>query len=324
MSTARVPLGGGRFLAAPAVLGQLLTQMMPERGQRALVVGAGTGYSAAVLAAMGLRGRRDRKRSPSLPPKRARASASTSSRDRSRPAHAQGRALRSDPDRWRGRVIPDAIVAQLADGGRLGTALSTAASRAYRRPQGGRRVRLSLHRRCGGSGAARLHPPESIHLLRGSECFESFISASLVAALMAGTASADTLREALVSAYQTNPTLTAQRETLRATDANVAIARAAGRPQVSATVGLNRDLTRSGILDHRRQRAATCPVGADLSCPLFNGGAVKNSVRAAEDARRGRPRNTARRRRRRLHPGRRGLHGRDPRPRDRRAQRRTM
>ena len=54
MSTAAVPLGGGRFLAAPAVLGQLLTQMMPERGQRALVVGAGTGYSAAVLAAMGL------------------------------------------------------------------------------------------------------------------------------------------------------------------------------------------------------------------------------------------------------------------------------
>ena len=36
------------------MLGQLLTQMMPERGQRALVVGAGTGYSAAVLAAMGL------------------------------------------------------------------------------------------------------------------------------------------------------------------------------------------------------------------------------------------------------------------------------
>src|SRR5947209_10867093 len=49
-----VGIGAGRFLAAPAVLGQLLTQMMPERGQRALVVGAGTGYSAAVLGAMGL------------------------------------------------------------------------------------------------------------------------------------------------------------------------------------------------------------------------------------------------------------------------------
>jgi protein-L-isoaspartate(D-aspartate) O-methyltransferase len=49
-----VGIGEGRFLPAPAVLGQLLTQMMPEPGQRALVVGAGTGYSAAVLAAMGL------------------------------------------------------------------------------------------------------------------------------------------------------------------------------------------------------------------------------------------------------------------------------
>ena len=52
------------------------------------------------------------------------------------------------------------------------------------------------------------------------------ITGSLIAALMAGTAGADTLREALVSAYQTNPTLTAQRETLKATDANVAIAKA--------------------------------------------------------------------------------------------------
>src|SRR6476661_8745276 len=49
-----VLMGEGRFLPAPAVLGSLLTQMMPLRGQRALVVGAGTGYSAAVLATMGL------------------------------------------------------------------------------------------------------------------------------------------------------------------------------------------------------------------------------------------------------------------------------
>src|SRR5205814_2504031 len=40
-----VAMGDGRFLAAPGVLGQLLTEMRPEAGQRALVVGAGTGYS---------------------------------------------------------------------------------------------------------------------------------------------------------------------------------------------------------------------------------------------------------------------------------------
>jgi outer membrane protein len=108
-----------------------------------------------------------------------------------------------------------------------------------------------------------------------------FISASLVAALMAGTASADTLREALVSAYQTNPTLTGQRETLKATDANVAIAKAAGRPQVSGTAAINRDLSRSGILE-TGGHGPTLSTGLDVSYPLFSGGAVKNSVRAAK------------------------------------------
>ena len=108
------------------------------------------------------------------------------------------------------------------------------------------------------------------------------ISASLVAALMAGTASADTLRDALVSSYNTNPTLTAQRESQKATDATVAIAKAAGRPQISGTAGLNRDLTRRGLLDTGGSRGPTLSAGVDLSVPLYSGGAVKNSVRAAE------------------------------------------
>jgi len=92
---------------------------------------------------------------------------------------------------------------------------------------------------------------------------------------------ADTLREALVSAYQTNPTLTGQRENLKATDANVAIAKAAGRPLVTASVGLNRDLSRSGILNTGGSKT-NVSVGADVSYPLFNGGRVKNSVNAAK------------------------------------------
>jgi protein-L-isoaspartate(D-aspartate) O-methyltransferase len=48
-----IPIGNGRFVSPPAVLGQLLTQMAPEPGDRALVVGAGTGYSAAVLDHIG-------------------------------------------------------------------------------------------------------------------------------------------------------------------------------------------------------------------------------------------------------------------------------
>ena len=107
--------------------------------------------------------------------------------------------------------------------------------------------------------------------------------ATFAAALFAGTASADTLREALVSTYNTNPTITAQREVLRGTDASVAIARAAGRPTVAANVGINRDLTRSGIirLQSGNDKDITVSGGADLSVPLFQGGIVKNSVKAA-------------------------------------------
>jgi outer membrane protein len=99
---------------------------------------------------------------------------------------------------------------------------------------------------------------------------------------MAGTAVADTLRDALVAAYNTNPTLTSQREAQKATDATVAIAKAAGRPQISGTVGLNRDLTRRGVLNTGGSKGPTLSVGADLSVPLYTGGSVRNSVRAAE------------------------------------------
>lgn len=102
----------------------------------------------------------------------------------------------------------------------------------------------------------------------------------MLAALPAGMASADTLREALVSTYRSNPTLMAQREALKGTDAGVAIAKAAGRPRLSATAGINRDLTRSGILAVG-SRGTDLTVGADISYPLFSGGRVKNSVRAA-------------------------------------------
>src|SRR4051794_6703819 len=108
------------------------------------------------------------------------------------------------------------------------------------------------------------------------------LTGSLIAALLASSASADTLRDALVSAYQTNPTLAGQRENLKATDANVAIAKAAGRPQISGTVGLNENLTRSGVLIGSTQTGPVVSSGVDLSYPLFNGGSVKNSVRAAE------------------------------------------
>jgi outer membrane protein len=103
----------------------------------------------------------------------------------------------------------------------------------------------------------------------------------MIALFAATPALADTLREALVSTYQSNPTLMAQREALKATDANVAIARARGRPELSATTGINRDLSQSGILAVG-SRGTDFTIGADLSYPLFTGGSVRNSVRAAQ------------------------------------------
>ena len=39
-----VPIGEGRMMSAPVVVGKLLTEMAPVAGERALVVGCGTGY----------------------------------------------------------------------------------------------------------------------------------------------------------------------------------------------------------------------------------------------------------------------------------------
>jgi protein-L-isoaspartate(D-aspartate) O-methyltransferase len=45
-----VPLPGGRALNLPMVVGRLLTELHPQPTDKALVIGAATGYSAAVLA----------------------------------------------------------------------------------------------------------------------------------------------------------------------------------------------------------------------------------------------------------------------------------
>jgi outer membrane protein len=95
---------------------------------------------------------------------------------------------------------------------------------------------------------------------------------------LSGTAYADTLREALVQTYNSNPTITGQRAQLRTLDEDVAVARALGRPQVSGTAGINQDLTRTGGGNGRNLNA-----GVDVSYPLFNGGSVRNQIRAADE-----------------------------------------
>lgn len=49
-----VPLGGGRALLKPLVMARLVQLARPRAGEAALVVGAGTGYGAALLRACGV------------------------------------------------------------------------------------------------------------------------------------------------------------------------------------------------------------------------------------------------------------------------------
>jgi protein-L-isoaspartate(D-aspartate) O-methyltransferase len=116
-----VAIGSGRFLSAPATLGQLLAQMAPEPGQRALVVGGGTGYSAAVLEAIGL----DVTILECVPELAAKAK-SLGAKVIEAPleeGHAAGGPYDQILIDGAVQFIPDAIVGQLADGGRLGAAL---------------------------------------------------------------------------------------------------------------------------------------------------------------------------------------------------------
>jgi len=53
-SDRNVPLGDERVLTEPRVVARLVQSLAPRRGERALVVGAATGYSACLLASLGL------------------------------------------------------------------------------------------------------------------------------------------------------------------------------------------------------------------------------------------------------------------------------
>lgn len=117
-----VPLARGRALMPPAALAQLIQALDPAPGARVLVVGAGTGYSSAILGAMG-----------------ARVSAVESDPDLAGIARANGIDVVQGPldaghhagvsfdliliDGAVEEEVPEAIVAQLRDGGRIATGL---------------------------------------------------------------------------------------------------------------------------------------------------------------------------------------------------------
>lgn len=110
----------------------------------------------------------------------------------------------------------------------------------------------------------------------------AILSLALTSAFALTTpAQADTLREALAEAYRTNPTLQSARAQLRATDETVPIEKADGRPSVTAQAAVTEFVQQNSTNFFAPQRAFTG--GVDLGVPLYSGGSVKNSIRAAEE-----------------------------------------
>jgi outer membrane protein len=103
-----------------------------------------------------------------------------------------------------------------------------------------------------------------------------------VAAIVAATA--ETLPEALVKAYQSNPQLNADRARQRGTDENVPQALAGYRPQIMANLGAGLQAVRDQLPDNTVQSATLRPwtIGVTVTQVLFNGFKTANSVRVAE------------------------------------------
>jgi outer membrane protein len=97
---------------------------------------------------------------------------------------------------------------------------------------------------------------------------------------LAVPAGAETLREALAKAYASNPTLTGQRAAQRATDENVPIARSNGIPGVNATGSVVDNFLQANNNFANPERTASGAL--NFSVPIYQGGGVKNAVRAAE------------------------------------------
>ena len=106
-----------------------------------------------------------------------------------------------------------------------------------------------------------------------------------IAALLAGCvittpALADDLRDALRAAYTSNPTLAAARETQKATDEGVPLARASGLPSANATATETEYVKQNPLYTPSPARLAS--FAATLSVPIYSGGAVRNAVNAAK------------------------------------------
>jgi outer membrane protein len=106
------------------------------------------------------------------------------------------------------------------------------------------------------------------------------LAGAAVSVILAGPARADDLRDALAAAYAGNPTLLAAREQLRAADAGVPLARADGLPSLNGVASETEFVRQSSTATADVPRLLS--VTGALSVPVFNGGGVRNAIKAAD------------------------------------------
>ncbi|MGB0412475.1 MAG: TolC family outer membrane protein, partial [Pikeienuella sp.] len=95
----------------------------------------------------------------------------------------------------------------------------------------------------------------------------------------AGFASAESLSDAFAAAYQSNPTLTAARAGLRATDEGVPAARAGQRPSITATA--TGQLNETDRANSPSDTSLPLTFNLNASQTLYDGGRTRNAIDSA-------------------------------------------
>ena len=107
----------------------------------------------------------------------------------------------------------------------------------------------------------------------------SLVTGLALAGLLVFPASAETLQDALVAAYNNNPQLLAQRAQVRATDESVPQALGGWRPTVSLTGQTGRQHSENNL---RESTTSPRSLTGQISQPLYRGGRTTASISQAE------------------------------------------
>jgi outer membrane protein len=103
---------------------------------------------------------------------------------------------------------------------------------------------------------------------------------ALLALVPAGTASAETLADALVKAYQTSPLLDANRSALRGLDESVPQARSQRRPQVGASISGS---SQSNIIENPQEQLNDLQAALNADLLIYDHGQTRAAIESARN-----------------------------------------